>query len=150
MDLILWRHADAEPGIPDLERKLTAKGVKQAERVGKWLNQQLPDTAKILASPAERAQETAQGLSRKFKTVTALGPSTTPAAVLAAVNWPNGQETVVVVGHQPVLGRIAALLVSGYESEWAIKKGALWWLTSRSRESDADVAVRCVIGPDFV
>lgn len=150
MDLILWRHADAEPGIPDLARKLTPKGIKQADRVGKWLNQQLPDSAKILVSPAERAQETARGLQRKFRTVEALAPSTTPAAVLAAVNWPNGHETVVVVGHQPVLGQLAALLVSGYESDWPIKKGALWWLSSRTRHSDADVAVRCVIGPDFV
>jgi len=150
MDLILWRHADAEPGVPDLARKLTAKGMKQAERVGKWLNQQLPDSAKILVSPADRAQQTAQGLERKFKTVEALSPTTSVAAVLAAVNWPDGNDTTVVVGHQPVLGAIAALLVSGYEAEWPIKKGTLWWLTSRARDSDADVAVRCVIGPDFV
>src|SRR5437764_11881820 len=150
MDLILWRHAAAEPGVPDLDRKLTAKGVKQAERVGKWLNQQLPENAKILVSPAARAQQTAEGLHRKFKTIEALSPSTTPAAVLAAVNWPDASETVVVVAHQPFLGQLAALLVSGYESEWPIKKGALWWLTSRARDSGADVAVRCVIGPDFV
>ena len=34
MDLILWRHAEAEPGEPDVGRRLTAKGLKQAERVG--------------------------------------------------------------------------------------------------------------------
>ena len=33
MDLILWRHAEAEPGEPDLERALTPKGVKQARRM---------------------------------------------------------------------------------------------------------------------
>ena len=36
MDLILWRHAEAEPGEPDLGRRLTAKGHKQAERMGEW------------------------------------------------------------------------------------------------------------------
>src|SRR5436190_21449722 len=38
MDLILWRHADAEPGEPDIGRRLTAKGLKQAERVAAWLD----------------------------------------------------------------------------------------------------------------
>ena len=35
MDLILWRHADAEPGEPDDQRRLTAKGKKQARRAGR-------------------------------------------------------------------------------------------------------------------
>jgi phosphohistidine phosphatase len=42
MDLILWRHAEAEEGGPDLERKLTPKGRKQAKRVAAWLLQRLP------------------------------------------------------------------------------------------------------------
>ena len=52
MDLILWRHAEAEdaaPGMSDLERALTTKGVKQARRMGQWLNSQLPDSCRILA-----------------------------------------------------------------------------------------------------
>lgn len=59
MDLILWRHAEAEPGEPDLERALTAKGQRQARRMADWLGSQLPDSCRILASPALRCLQTA-------------------------------------------------------------------------------------------
>ena len=42
MELILWRHADAEDGLPDLSRRLTPRGIKQAERMAAWLLQRLP------------------------------------------------------------------------------------------------------------
>ncbi len=150
MDLILWRHADAEPGAPDLGRRLTAKGVKQAERIGAWLDRHLPDTARILVSPAERAQQTALGLKRKFKTVDDVGTGASVSAVLAAAGWPDGRETVVIVGHQPTLGQVAAFLLSGEEAPWSIKKGAVWWLSNRERADESAVLLRVVIGPDFV
>jgi len=84
MDLILWRHADAEPGEPDSERALTAKGVRQAERMAAWLDGHLPDRCRILVSPAERAQQTARALGRNFRTVPELAPGASAAAVLAA------------------------------------------------------------------
>ena len=62
MDLILWRHADAEPGEPDDQRRLTAKGKKQARRAAEWLHGNLPNSARILVSPAVRAQQTASYL----------------------------------------------------------------------------------------
>ena len=65
MELILWRHADAEDGAPDLERRLTAKGRKDAERVAGWLLRHLPADFKVVASPAARAQETAQALGMR-------------------------------------------------------------------------------------
>ena len=52
MDLILWRHADAQDGNPDLERPLTAKGRLQARKMAAWLNQRMPQEARILVSPA--------------------------------------------------------------------------------------------------
>ena len=150
MDLILWRHAEAEPGEPDLGRRLTAKGHKQAERVGGWLDSHLPQTARILVSPADRAQETALALKRKFKTVDALAPGATAAAVLAAAGWPDAREPVVIVGHQPTLGEVASRLLAGEEAYWAVKKGGVWWLSNRDRAGDASVVLRVVIGPDFV
>ncbi len=42
MELILWRHAEAEDGTHDSERKLTAKGIKQAARMAKWLRARVP------------------------------------------------------------------------------------------------------------
>jgi phosphohistidine phosphatase len=150
MDLILWRHADAEAGAPDLGRRLTAKGIKQAERVAAWLDKQLPDSCRILVSPAERAQQTAVPLKRKYKVVPELGPGAAADAILNTAGWPDAGEPVLIVGHQPTLGEVAALLVSGEASPWSIRKGGLWWLSNRVRDGDASVVVKVVIGPDFV
>ena len=150
MDLILWRHAEAEDGVPDLGRRLTAKGVKQAERMAGWLGHHLPDSARILVSPADRAQQTAQALERKFRTVDQLAPGASVAAVLAAVHWPDSPETVVVVGHQPTLGAVASFLLAGDEAYWSVRKGALWWLSNRDRSGPSEVVLRAVIGPEFL
>jgi phosphohistidine phosphatase len=150
MDLILWRHAEAEPGEPDLGRRLTAKGLKQAERMGAWLEHHLPDSARILVSPADRAQQTALGLKRKFKTVDELAPGASVSAVLAAANWPDSREPVVVVGHQPTLGTVASFLLAGEEDYWSVRKGAVWWLSNRDRSGPSSVVLRVVIAPDFV
>jgi phosphohistidine phosphatase len=150
MDLILWRHAEAEPGEPDLGRRLTAKGVQQAERVGKWLDRHLPATTRVLASPADRAQQTAQALKRKFRVVAELGPGTSADAVLAVAGWPDSHEAVLIVGHQPTLGEVASLLVSGEVASWSVRKGAVWWLSNRVRDGVATTLVKVVIGPDFV
>lgn len=150
VDLILWRHAEAGPGEPDLGRGLTSKGLKQAERMGDWLDHHLPDSARILASPADRAQQTARGLKRKFKTVGGLAPGAPVAALLAAANWPDAREPVVVIGHQPTLGAVASFLLAGIEADWAFRKGAIWWLSNRNRSDPAAVVLRVAIGPDFV
>jgi phosphohistidine phosphatase len=150
MDLILWRHAEAEAGLPDLGRRLTTKGIKQAERVGAWLDRHLPATTRVLASPADRAQQTARALPRKFRVVTELAPGATAQAVLAAAGWPDAHEPVLIVGHQPTLGEVAALVVTGEEAGWSVRKGAVWWLSHRVREGVASTVVKVVIGPDFV
>ena len=151
MDLILWRHAEAEPGEPDLGRRLTAKGIQQAERMAEWLDRHLPATTRILSSPADRAQQTAQALKRKFKVVDDLVPGATVSAVLDAAGWPDAREAVLVVGHQPTLGQAAAWLLSGEAVEWGIKKGAIWWLTNRARgERSAATVLRAAISPDLL
>ena len=150
MDLILWRHAEAEPGEPDLGRRLTAKGIQQAERMAEWLDRHLPATTRILSSPADRAQQTAQALKRKFKVVDELVPGATVSAVLAAAGWPDSREAVLVVGHQPTLGEVAAFLLTDQELAWSVRKGAVWWLSNRVRDGVATTVVKVVIGPDFV
>jgi phosphohistidine phosphatase len=150
MDLVLWRHAEAEPGEPDLGRRLTSKGLKQAERMGEWLDRHLPDGARIISSPADRAQQTALALKRKFKTVDEIAPGASVTGVLSAAGWPEAREPVLVVGHQPTLGAVAAFLLSGEEANWAMKKGAVWWLSNRDRGGSPAVVLRVAIGPDFV
>ena len=150
MDLILWRHADAEAGSRDLERKLTAKGRKQAARVGEWLTARLPAKYLVLASPARRARETADALGVRYKIVERLAPGAAPGDIIEACGWPSHKGAVVVVGHQPDLGTLAAFLVSGAEAGWPVKKGGLWWLNNRERGGDEEVVVRAVLSPDLL
>ncbi|GGY87606.1 phosphohistidine phosphatase SixA [Pseudoduganella plicata] len=151
MDLILWRHAEAEPGheeLPDLERALTPKGQKQAKRMGKWLDSQLPENCRILVSPAVRTVQTAEGLGRKYKTHAELAPGAEPEAILQAANWPAGRETVVIVGHQPTLGQVAALLLTGEPLDWEMKKAGAWWFVQR--DPDEPVVLKAVMSADLV
>ena len=150
MDLILWRHADAAPGSPDLERKLTAKGRKQAARVAEWLVARLPSRYVVLASPAKRARETADALGVSYKISERLAPGAAPGDILEACGWPSHKGAVVVVGHQPDLGRAAAFLVSGAEGERPVKKGGLWWLSNRERGGEIQVVVRAALAPDLI
>ncbi len=150
MDLILWRHADAEDGILDDARKLTAKGEKQAQQVGRWLKSHLPEGARILVSPAKRAQQTASALGREFETAREVGTGASVISVMAAADWPNAQGAVVVVGHQPTLGRTAAALLSGVEADWSIKKGCVWWFSNRLHDDETQTILRVVISPEFL
>ena len=148
MDLILWRHAEAEDGKPDLARELTDKGHKQAVRMAKWLRERLPQDYRLLSSPAARALQTAQALDAP-KIVDSLAPGASLKDLLKAAHWPS-DGTVVLVGHQPDLGRACAYLVSGANVEWSLKKGGLWWLASRTREEETQVIVRAVMSPDLL
>ena len=150
MDLILWRHADAAEGGRDLERKLTAKGRKQAARVAEWLVARLPSRYAVFASPARRARETADALAVRYKIADRLAPGAAPADILETAGWPLHKGAVVVVGHQPDLGRAAAVLLSGAAAEWSVKKGGLWWLSNREREGESQVVVRAVLAPDLL
>jgi phosphohistidine phosphatase len=149
MDLIVWRHAEAEDGVPDLERRLTAKGRKQAERVAQWLLQRLPARFAVIASPAARAQQTAEALGVPVKTDRSLAPGASPAALAEACGWPDYKGAAVVVGHQPDLGRALAELL-GAKAGLSIKKGGLWWISNRVRDEKDQVVVRAVVSPDLL
>ena len=149
MDLIVWRHAEAEDGVPDLQRKLTAKGRKQAERVAQWLLQRLPSRFALIASPATRAQQTAEALAVPIKTDKSLAPGAAPAAIIKACGWPDHKSAAVVVGHQPDLGLVLAEVL-GARGGFSIKKGGLWWISNRVREEKDQVVVRAVVSPDLL
>lgn len=148
MDLLLWRHAEAEQGTPDAKRKLTARGEQQAARMGEWLKRNAPKKLRIVASPALRCQQTARALGLPFTTDARLGTGGDVADLLAAVGWPDG-GTVLVVGHQPTLGHAAALLLCGEEAEWTVKKGALWWFSNRTRHGETQTVLRAAIPVEF-
>ncbi len=166
MDLILWRHADAGEPLADyaqdLQRKLSPKGEKQAARMADWLNRFLPDSTRILVSPALRCQQTVQALGRKFQTREGLSPGGSVDVLLTLVRWPERREPVLVVGHQPTLGMTAALLMGGLQGTaeaagataahatpaWSVRKGAVWWLRHRERGGVAEVVLVSARAPD--
>ena len=152
MDLILWRHAEAEEGssaLPDRQRRLTARGEKQAKQVARWLHQHLPRKHKVLVSPAERTQQTAHALQLPYEIEPRLGIGASARDVLAVAGWPTHGGAVLIIGHQPTLGRVAAVMLAGAEADWSIKKGAVWWFSSRLRGDETQTVLRAVLNPDF-
>lgn len=155
MDLILWRHAEAEEAVgrtPDAKRRLTARGDKQARQMAAWLKARLPKRTTLLVSPAERTQQTAHAMGMAYEVEPRVGVGADAAHLLAAAGWPEGLNNgaVVIVGHQPTLGRLAALLLAGEEAEWTIKKGGVWWFSTRSREGESQTVLRAVVNPDML
>ena len=161
MDLILWRHAEAEDWLLgdeqtglDLDRSLTQRGEKQAVRMAAWLDRQLPEGARILVSPARRCEQTALALGRKYKIRPELAPDTTVAQLLELVQWPGNKppnkSPILVVGHQPVLGQTIAQLLGLKKSECAVKKGALWWLRNRERDGQSQTVIVTVQSPEVL
>lgn len=154
MNLLLWRHADAEDSEPDASRILTRRGQAQAKKVAAWIQHELPAHALIRVSPATRAQQTAQALGMPFVTDDALAPGARLEAVLATLDLPRVERTVkrtvVVVGHQPWLGELAAYLLSGSPAPYSVRKAAVWWLTQRERASLVEWTLRCVVDPELV
>ncbi|KVN25824.1 histidine phosphatase family protein [Burkholderia stagnalis] len=152
MNLILWRHAEAEDyAANDLARQLTARGRKDAQAMAKWLRSRLESNSTILASPAARTVQTVEALTDQYRTVDALAPGADVDDVLAAAGWPDGiAPTVVIVGHQPTLGSVAARLVADGDDSWSIKKGAIIWLASRTRDGNRQAVLRAVMTPDLI
>ncbi len=143
MNLILWRHADAEDGVPDEARRLTARGRGQAQKMASWLTARVPIDCRILVSPAVRARETAAAFTEHGIIEKRVSTAATPRDVLSAAGWPQGSGTVIVVGHQPTLGACAALALTGETAAWNLKKGAIWWL---ARDGEG-VQVKAMITP---
>ncbi len=157
MDLILWRHAearDAGPDEDDLARPLTARGERHAQRMAHWLNRFLPESTRVLVSPALRARQTADALGKKARVLDALAPGATPTQLLQVSRWPESREPVLVVGHQPSLGHLIAVLMGGQvdpeSPAWTVRKGAVWWLRHRMRQGVPEVVLVSVNSPDRV
>lgn len=148
-DILLWRHADAQAinheNSEDLARPLSAKGQRQARIIAGWLKQYLAADAKILVSPALRATQTADALAREYQIDQHLAPETPLLTVInaleLALQTPPHSGQILIVGHQPWLGSLAAQLLSADPaddksiSSVAIQKSAVWWL-QRNKASD--------------
>jgi phosphohistidine phosphatase len=151
MELILWRHADAEDPGPrgDLARELTKKGFKQAEVMAAWLRPRLEGQWRVVASPAARAIQTVTPLALDHEVLPAIDPTRSAMDLLREVRWPQGRNTIVV-GHNPTLGEVAAELMGGAECEVAFRKCAIWWFATRERDGRGETVLKVVMDPSML
>lgn len=154
MDIILLRHADEDEVEAPMKRSLTVRGTKQAQRIATWLSRHGPKHVRVLCGPALAARQTAAALGHPIDLVNSLGPEAQASDLLAAARWPDGgakrNGAVLIVGHQPGLGALASLLLSGSDHAMSVKKGSLWWFSQRKREGNQRNVLRAVITPDLV
>ncbi|MBS3995819.1 MAG: histidine phosphatase family protein [Hydrogenophaga sp.] len=160
MDLIIWRHAEAHehpeplqgrPGDPlDLVRRLTPRGEKQAARMAAWLDRQLPESTRVFASQAQRADQTVQALGRRYRYRDELLPGRHALPLLDLAQWPHARSPVLLVGHQPTLGQLMAHLLGLSAQECPVKKGAVWWLRYRERDGKPQAVVVTVQTPEML
>jgi phosphohistidine phosphatase len=151
MELILWRHADAEDANPggDAARRLTKKGEKQAERMADWLRPRLAGPWRIVCSPAVRALATVAPLDMSYEIRDSVSTAANARSVLDEAGWPRGANTVVV-GHQPTLGEVAAILLGGQSGEVSVRKGAILWFATRERDGRVETLLKAVLDPDML
>ena len=153
MDMVIWRHAEAvdwQESCDDLDRALTARGYKQAIRMAEWLDRQLPESTRIFSSPARRCEDTVCRLDRKYKLHQNLLPESNADDILTAIQWPMAKGTVLLVGHQPMIGQIIAQSLGLKDSACAVRKGSVWWLRSRERDGHKQTVLVAVQSVDML
>lgn len=150
MEILLWRHAEAEEGLPDLDRALTPRGRRQAEAMARWLDKRLDPAARVMVSPARRAQQTAAWLKREFATVPEIAPGASVAVACEVAGWPEADGTVLLVGHQPTLGLLASQILFGEARDFSLKKGGLIWIGGRSRDGRIQAVLKAAITPELL
>lgn len=125
--VILVRHSKAEqvPGKPDHDRDLTGRGRRDAQAAGVWLRDLGLVSDVALCSPSERTRQTwaeiqfgGAGAGREeFAPAIYSGGTTQVLQLLREL--PDDDETVIVIGHAPVMPDLASLLTSGEGSRQA-------------------------------
>lgn len=150
MDLILWRHAQAEdpaPGASDRDRALTPKGLKQAKEMARWLRTRLPHDTHILVSPARRTIQTADALAMPYHIEEKAAPEVPLEILQRALSQSPSKRPVLIVGHQPTLGQLVSSILQSNIYDWPIKKGAIIWLSSDKVQKPF---IKALIGPELV
>ena len=112
--LVLLRHAkSAYPtGVPDHDRPLAERGVREAALAGDWLRANLPAIDAVLCSTATRARETLarSGIDAPVRYAEQLYGAT-PGTVIEQINRvPDDINTLLVVGHEPTISEVAIVL----------------------------------------
>jgi phosphohistidine phosphatase len=125
-ELILLRHAEAQPAPPggeDAVRRLSGRGEQEARDAGKWLEQHGKHPDRVLCSPSERTTATATLALASIHHAPDVQTAeeiynATPGELLALLDQHLDAKTVLLVGHNPGIERLVALLVEGRSDEF--------------------------------
>ena len=150
MDLILWRHAEAEDIEPDLARNLTGRGREQARSMAQWLHGYLPARARILCSPANRARQTADALALPYDIRAEIAPGRAADDLLKATGWPAGDGVVILVGHNPAISELAGRLLAGRPFAMRLCKAGALWLSSGTHDGEPGVVLKAAMVPSML
>ncbi|GAB2541103.1 SixA phosphatase family protein [Rhodanobacter koreensis] len=124
-ELILLRHAEAVPietTGDDQQRALSKRGEQEAQAAGRWLAAHGVRPGRVLCSPAQRTEETARLALAAMTDVPSpqLAPEiydASPGELLALLDQHGDAGIVMLVGHNPGIERLVALLVEGRSDE---------------------------------
>lgn len=130
MKLYLLRHANADTEAEfDDNRAISPKGEKQSKRVAEFCRNHHIMPAQILASPLLRAQQTAKPVARKLgvsvETVPWLVHETAPDQIISHLAERGEVESVMLVGHEPDFGFLAASLLGSERDAIRVRKASL-------------------------
>jgi phosphohistidine phosphatase len=150
MDLILWRHAEAEDTEPDLTRNLTDKGRSQAHSMAQWLRGFLPGHVRIVCSPANRTRQTADALGLPYDIHNDIAPGASAEALLKATGWPRGDGVVMLVGHNPAISELATRLLAGKPFPMSMCKAGVMWLSTGTRDDESGVILKAAMVPSML
>jgi phosphohistidine phosphatase len=104
---IFLRHADAAPSVTgDFDRELTAKGLDQADRVGRYCAQIGLIPGVIKTSPVVRARQTAELVAKRLGGIPVheagwLACGMRPETCANEIGSAGGEGPIFVVGHEP-------------------------------------------------
>lgn len=124
-ELILLRHAHAEPAAADqvdLDRPLSSEGLAEAEAAGRWLkeHQLVPD--RVLCSPSRRTRETLEAVLAAVGYVDQRLDDgvydASPGNLMTLVDQHRDVDRLLLVGHNPGLERLSALLHTGQSTDF--------------------------------
>ena len=133
-ELILLRHAEAVPieaSGDDLQRPLSARGEREAQAAGLWLAAHGLRPDRVLCSPTRRADETTRLALAAIDNAPVPQQANeiydaSPGELLALLDQHADADTVMLVGHNPGMERLVALLVEGRSDEFrGMPPGAL-------------------------
>jgi phosphohistidine phosphatase len=121
--LLLMRHAksDYPEGVPDHDRPLAPRGIRQAGLAGDWLRANAPTIDAVLCSTATRARQTLDNTRIDAPArFTERLYGATPGRTIEEINETAGDvATLLVIGHEPTMSSLALILADDDSTDLA-------------------------------